>query len=281
MKMIFKFFAMSFFIVGLAFPSFAEEEELFEAIRLWIFEGSQPALDLIEAGVNVNARYEGTADSPTSWYEQTNEYDAEAYKGQTLLMYAAGTFRWREIVVALIEAGADLDLRDGTTDLNLTALILAANNGYLDMVNLLISKGAHLDDDILLWTVESGQTDAIQALIDAGANVNATLRGDTAFHWAAGYGYASVVDILLKAGADVNAVSDNGRTPLFWASINGYNNIVQTLVDAGADVSIKDKNGKTALDLAYAGWWEDEADHLRKSHGENSIEKLLMRAGAR
>ncbi len=58
----------------------------------------------------------------------------------------------------------------------------------------------------------------------------------------------STIQALIEAGADVNA-SDDGMTPLMFASA-AYNyspDIINSLVAAGADVNAKDKDGNTPL----------------------------------
>ncbi|KAH6629070.1 hypothetical protein C7974DRAFT_180390 [Boeremia exigua] len=78
-----------------------------------------------------------------------------------------------------------------------------------------------------------------------------TLRDDngfTLFHWAAARGSMESLDALLQAGADVNAVCKRGRTPLMWAVCTLHEiGIWKILIRAGADVNMTDLQGYNAL----------------------------------
>ena len=73
------------------------------------------------------------------------------------------------------------------------------------------------------------------ALLDAGANVNATDdAGWTPLHRAAGNNENPEVAIaLLDAGADVNATGKWGTTPLHSAAFNENPEVAQTIREVG------------------------------------------------
>ena len=80
----------------------------------------------------------------------------------------------------------------------------------------------------------NGDTATVQALLDAGADVNAkNNEGVTALMWAAGVGGTDAVQVLLDAGADVNAKHKSG-TALVWAQKKGHTEVVEILKKAGA-----------------------------------------------
>jgi ankyrin repeat protein len=83
---------------------------------------------------------------------------------------------------------------------------------------------------------------------------------------AAKKGNVEEVKALLEQGADVNATNMAGETPLIWASLKGHTETVKVLVEKGADVNIVSKNGNTALTLA-AGWGRAEAVKILLEHG--------------
>ena len=63
------------------------------------------------------------------------------------------------------------------------------------------------------------------------------------------------VQALLKAGARVDAPDENGRTALMLAALQGYWQTMVVLLDAGANAAATDRGGKTAQTLA------DESGH--------------------
>ena len=61
---------------------------------------------------------------------------------------------------------------------------------------------------------------------------------------------AEAVQALIDAGADLEARTEDGWTPLMYAAERSQSSdVVQTLLNAGADASPKDRDGKTAWDL--------------------------------
>ena len=77
--------------------------------------------------------------------------------------------------------------------------------------------------------------------------------GWTALHLAAHFGHADAVDALLAAGADVNAWAENNHRnqPLHAAvAVRGEGRIVTALLAARAGVNAADGGGYTALHLA-------------------------------
>ncbi len=75
----------------------------------------------------------------------------------------------------------------------------------------------------------------VQALLDAGADVNAKdNNGETALIQAASTGHTETVQALLDAGADVDAEGAFEMTALMWAKRKGHTEIVELLKKAGA-----------------------------------------------
>ena len=95
-----------------------------------------------------------------------------------------------------------------------TALIAAAHLGHVEVVETLIAAGAPLDhvnnlgwtaliESIVLGDGGARHTQTLQALVEAGANVNlADAGGQTPLALARGHGYRQMSEILLAAGAE-------------------------------------------------------------------------------
>ncbi len=122
------------------------------------------------------------------------------------------------------------------------------------LVSVLFS-GATLLDSPVADAAMNGDIEAVRALLEDGADVNAA-QGDgmTALHWAAEVGDMEMVGVLLSAGARVQGVTRLGDyTPLHLASKAGNEGIVGRLLDAGADASAFTTTGEvTPLHFAAA-----------------------------
>ena len=123
----------------------------------------------------------------------------------------------------------------------------------------------------LLFAIQNGHADVVQALLAKGADANAQassgeIAEEPALFVAAQYGGHDVVQVLLRMkGIAINARRYDGRTPLMIASYLGYRDVVQVLLAKGADVNARDNNGQTAL--------------MNTRDGE--IKSILLQAGAR
>jgi ankyrin repeat protein len=84
--------------------------------------------------------------------------------------------------------------------------------------------------------------------------------GMTALHLAARQGHVETVLALLEAGADVNASSAGDKTsPLLIATINGHFDLGKTLLDLGADPNLASEAGATPLYAAINVTWAPKA----------------------
>jgi len=224
--------------------------------------------------------------------------DIRELSGTTPLMVAAGGGASPSVAAVLLSAGASLDARD---DRGMTALAYAAHYaGRAETTALLIQKGADVEAETkefdrplslaaekgnapvirellkahanggfaLVWEVYHQKRPAVQALIDAGVDVNArypkarfgSSEGTTALIEAANENDLDTALLLIEHGADINAVvpgTSNMPTALTWAAYHCNADMIRLLLAHGADRSFRNANDKSAADLARTGWTND------------------------
>ncbi|MBC8218411.1 MAG: ankyrin repeat domain-containing protein, partial [Planctomycetes bacterium] len=94
----------------------------------------------------------------------------------------------------------------------------------------------------LLQAVDGGDLDKVEAVIAAGADVNATSTGGfTSLHLALIRGHEEVAALLIANGADTHAKMTNGTTPLHFAAMGGCKRIAEFLIDDGLDLNAQDQ----------------------------------------
>jgi ankyrin repeat protein len=110
-----------------------------------------------------------------------------------------------------------------------------------------------------------GGADAAEALIDAGADLEAVSRnkmGVRPLNSAAAGRHGDVSRLLVERGADVNAAQEQGFTPLHAAAQNGDADLVAVFLAAGADKDARLGDGRTAADVALEAGHEALAELL-------------------
>jgi len=214
-------------IVGLSFGS------IFQLVYEKDLEGIKIA---VENGEDINA---------------LNEFDQ---KQQTPLIRAI-SYRSRdpvyvEIAKYLIEQGAELNYQDSD---GFTALHYAAKEGLLEVVKLLVEKGADLEvypDETKFYKGETPLVSAcsysntddknievVKYLVENGASMD---KNDLSFQsllTTCIYSKApKTAQYLLEKGADPNLPNNNGQTPLYLAIDKSMGNeLIKALLKAGAD----------------------------------------------
>ena len=152
-----------------------------------------------------------------------------------------------------------------------TALLLAVKNEKWDNAKALLACGVSFDVDanILAWFygLTMGQTSLITNFKDGGFDINLPdlERRKPALHKFSQEGNAKVVEALIEAGANVNTKDADGSSPLHESAREGHVEVVGALVRAGADVNPKDKNGIIPLQCCAEHGQSDVAGVLINS----------------
>jgi ankyrin repeat protein len=138
-----------------------------------------------------------------------------------------------------------------------TALIIAVDKNNLQIVQLLIAKGADINIKnnngytALIFAVGKNNLQIVQLLIAHGADVNIkNNNGYTALIFAIAKNNLLIATLLLENGANINIQNTKGATILINAIINKHLEILTFLIQKGADINIKDIQGNTALIIA-------------------------------
>lgn len=125
-----------------------------------------------------------------------------------------------------------------------TQLFEAVNAGDAARVRALLAAGADVNAlDEAGWSplaravynqeAKHGFLDVVQALVDAGANLEAAIGyGVRPLMLAAGYGETGIVDLLIRSGADVLAKNEGGYTALMMVKQKHYVDVVNLLHEA-------------------------------------------------
>ena len=125
-------------------------------------------------------------------------------------------------------------------------------------------------DEALVWAAKSDRVEAIERLVELGADLDADPYRGTPLTWAAANGRVAAIRRLVELGADVNRRGtfggpDHGRgvTALHLAAQSGQAEAVETLLALGADPTMRDAiHGGTPAGWAQYGCHPELAERL-------------------
>jgi hypothetical protein len=140
-----------------------------------------------------------------------------------------------------------------------TLLTMAAWKGHVDVVTLLLERGADINqtdeygNTALHVATCGGHEEMVSFLITSGADLSRKgLQGQTALVSASWRSHVAVVRLLLRAmgGRGLNEREGGGGTALWNLCRNGHADGVRALLLAGADHTIADNDDRTPLQIA-------------------------------
>jgi len=120
----------------------------------------------------------------------------------------------------------------------------------------------HGDKNVTLleWAIYSRSTEALAALLEAGADpTEPGIDNDTVVHMAATVNDPKYLKVLIDHKAPIDTPNPSGRTPLFDAVLHKRAEQTDLLITAGADVHHRDRMGNSLLHQAATGGNSDMA----------------------
>lgn len=166
-------------------------------------------------------------------------------------LYFSAQEGFTDLVKILLEAGADPNLADEEGQ---TPVCIAAYMGRFEATEELVRAGAKLDDPAfetntpLMHAYSHKHLDVFKLLLESGADPNWRLNNErTALHFAVHNRNEDYLLPLLESGADPNLVMSDGNTPLSLAVRDSNLYMSRVLLEAGADIHWRGPDGENLL----------------------------------
>ncbi|XP_015763135.1 PREDICTED: ankyrin-1-like [Acropora digitifera] len=180
----------------------------------------------------------------------------------------------------LVAGGAQVDLQTGSYRGNVTALMLAASKGYLDIVKALVELKASPDKKgkwnktALMYAVKNGHSAVAAYLLrKIKIRTNSVYEEqpwDSVLHWSPppvlkmplADVSCRLAQLFISAGANPDALNKEGQTPIMVAIMQNNFPLIETLLECGANGSVgKTSNGSQVLHVQA-----EKADELDLSN---------------
>ena len=137
------------------------------------------------------------------------------------------------------------------------AMTVAAGQGDLAIIEVLIGGGAHIDDSdssgrtALMIACRLGRNEFFRALLDAGADVNLRARdGGSCLDYAVELDASELVELLLAKGADFKRRNKDQLSPLDLALLNGVRATAVVLNAHGATIDLNSAQAPALIEAA-------------------------------
>lgn len=191
--------------------------------------------------------------------EVNGEFDLRGEWGRLDQRSAYGIGAWGGLKGALASAARLFPQTNGLWTFSKFPLHDACRAGLVAAAGRLLEEDGGRVDRALRrggWTplysaCHCGHLDVVRLLLEKGADLNKVDTNDwTALYVACWHGHLDVARLLAEKGADLNKADDDGWTPLYLACVHGHLAIAQLLAEQGADLDKADDDGATPLCIA-------------------------------
>ena len=194
-------------------------------------------------------------------------------KGNTCIQNAVGKGCSKDALETIVNHRADVN---AVNKKHATALMIACASSNKDAINVLLDAGADpnitdgMGNTCIQIAVGNGcSKDVLETIVNHGVDVNATNKKNvTALMIACEKGNANAINVLLNAGAHPNIIDANGNTCLHYAAYGDcIKDSLQTVINHGAEVNATNAGYATAIMLAC-------------EKGNTDVINVLLNAGA-
>lgn len=267
----------------------AAEHGQAEAVKFLLAQGA-PDTHGSETYTLLHAAAYGGSLELVKWLVETRKMavDEPPHQGLTPFLYALYKGHG-DVARYLLARGARPRQTD---DYGRTALMLAAENGDLELVTRLVERDKldlkarnQWQEDALIYAVAAGQLEVSQYLVARGLSLNQVSdSGQTPLMLAVKKGSPGLIGWMLSAGSELDARDDEGYTALANAAFAGRDDLVRRLLSLGADPRRNYRGGETLLMLAAQNLslelvqWLHQTYQYDLAHRDADGQTTLMRA---
>lgn len=177
--------------------------------------------------------------------------DQENLQGSLVAQVSSENYH---IVSFLLDQKAKADMEIYGT----TPLIVAAANSSVEMVDLLIERGANVDKanqnqiTPLLSACLTGRLEVVKYLLDKNAKVDAKSKsGLTVLQAAVIRDDPEMIGLLASHGVDIDEKDESGKTAFWQAAVLGHRESMDKLLEVGVTCNLNMKNAIGLMELAF------------------------------
>ena len=174
---------------------------------------------------------------------------------------------------------------DKQNKLGQTSLIIASHNGNLEVVKMLVNKGAdinikdNLDNSALMHSLLQNYPSISMFLLDNNANIDSNNDNVSPLNVAADIGNYEITKKVIEMGADIQNRTISGETPIFNALYSKDRETIDYLLSKDVKIIDRNKEGTTTLMLAVkANRFDLVKKQIEKGMSVNDITKSGLSA---